>query len=324
MPYHRRRGHGFGSASCHRGSWEGRVVKQFHYGGQAVMEGVMMRGAEHFAVAVRDPKGNIVIHSEPLAAYIYRGLVARTPFLRGLTMLWDALVLGMRTLMYSADVALSDEPDVAFSGPLAWGTFAGSLAIGAGLFFLLPVFLVRAVDQYLASSFLSNALEGLVRLALFVGYLAAIGFLPDVRRVFAYHGAEHKTVNAYEAGAALVPEEVEAYSTAHVRCGTAFMLLVLVLFIVLSSLLGRPGLWLRVASRLVLIPVVAGIAYEMMRFSANHRRMPVVGFLVVPGLWLQRLTTRQPDRPMLEVAIAALRRVLEAEAGEGEAAASVS
>jgi len=288
-------------------------VKQFHYGGQAVMEGAMMRGAEHFAVAVRDPKGNIVIHSEPLARHIYRGVIARTPFLRGLTMLWDTLVLGTRTLMYSADVALSDEPDVAFSGPLAWGALGGSLAIGVALFFLLPVFLVRLVDQYLASSLLSTTVEGLIRLALFIGYLAAVGLLPDVRRVFAYHGAEHKTVNAYEAGAHLVPEEVEAFGTAHTRCGTAFMLLVLVIFIVLSSLLGRPALWLRVGSRLVLIPVVAGLAYEIMRFSASHRHVPGVRLLMMPGLWLQRLTTREPDRPMLEVAIAALRRVIESE-----------
>jgi uncharacterized protein YqhQ len=288
-------------------------LSSFHYGGQAVMEGVMMRGRKQFAVAVRDPKGQIVMHSAPLTGRLYGGVIARTPFLRGLTMLWDTLVLGTRALMFSADVALSEDPEASFSGPVAWGTLATSLAIGVGLFFLLPVLLVRFVDHYLASSLLSNLAEGLTRLGLFVGYLAGIGLMPDVRRVFAYHGAEHKTVNAYEAGAALVPEEVEAYSTAHARCGTAFMLLVLVVFIAVSSLLGRPVLWLRVVSRLVLIPVVAGIAYEIMRFSANHRRMPVVGLLIEPGLWLQRLTTREPDRAMLEVAIAALRRVLESE-----------
>lgn len=289
-------------------------MKQFQYGGQAVLEGVMMRGAQSFAVAVRDPKGAIVIHSEPLEGHIYRGLIARTPFLRGLTMLWDTLVLGIRTLMYSADVALSDQADVAFSGPVAWGTLATSLVFGVGLFFLLPVFLVRLVDHYIASALYSNVVEGLVRLGLFVGYLAAIGMMPDVRRVFAYHGAEHKTVNAYEAGAPLVPSEVEAFSTAHARCGTGFMLLVLVIFIALASLLGRPALWLRVLSRLVLIPIVTGVAYEIMRFGANHRNQPLVASLLAPGLWLQRLTTREPDRPMLEVAIAALGKVLETEA----------
>ena len=273
----------------------------------------MIRGMEHLAVAVRGPRGQIVVHTEPLAGYIYRGFISRTPFLRGLTMLWDTLVLGLRTLMYSAEVALSDQPEVSFSGPVAWGTLASSLVVGVGLFFLLPVFLVRLVDHYLASSLLSNLVEGLIRLALFIGYLVVVGTMPDVRRVFAYHGAEHKTVNAYEAGARLVPSEVEAFSTAHTRCGTGFLLLVLVIFIALASLLGRPALWVRVLSRVVLIPIVAGLAYEIMRFGANHRNQPLVAWLLAPGLWLQRLTTREPDQPMLEVAIAALSKVLETE-----------
>jgi len=281
----------------------------------------MMRGAEHFAVAVRDPQGGITVHSEPLEGHIYRGLIARTPFLRGLTMLWDTLVLGTRTLMFSADVALSEDPEASFSGPMAWATLGTSLAVGVGLFFLLPVFLVRLVDHYLASSLLSNAIEGLTRLALFVGYLVAIGFMPDVQRVFAYHGAEHKTINAYEAGARLVPEEVEAFSTAHPRCGTGFMLLVLIIFIILASFLGRPALWLRVLSRIILIPVVAGLAYEVIRFSADHSRQPLVALLLAPGLWLQRLTTREPDRSMLEVSITSLQRVLELEAAAHPSAA---
>jgi len=148
---------------------------------------------------------------------------------------------------------------------------------------------------------------------LFVAYLALIGRLPDVQRVFAYHGAEHKAVNAFEDGAPLDPESVGQYSTAHVRCGTGFVLLVLVIFVALASLLGRPALWVRIISRIVLIPVVAGVAYEMIRFSASHRHWPIVGHLLAPGLWLQRLTTREPDRPMIEVAIAALRAVCESE-----------
>ena len=288
-------------------------MKQFQYGGQAVIEGVMMRGAEYLAVAVRNPEGEIVLHREPLSRYIYSGVVARTPFLRGLTLLWDSLVLGVRALMYSADVALGDE-EVSFSGPLAWGTLALSLAIGVGLFFLLPVLAVRLVDPYLASPLLSNLAEGLIRLAIFIAYLALAGRMPEMRRVFAYHGAEHKAVNALEAGAELVPEQVERFSTAHPRCGTAFTLLVLILFIVVASFLGRPAFWLRVLSRLVLIPVVAGVAYEAMKFGASHRRWPLVGVLIAPGLWLQRLTTREPDRPMLQVSIAALKAVLEAEA----------
>jgi uncharacterized protein YqhQ len=291
-------------------------VKQFHYGGQAVIEWVMMRGANHMAVAVRDPKGEIVTHSEPLDKFIYRGAIARTPVLRGLTMLWDSLVLGTRTLLFSANAALGDEEEggASFAGPMAWGTLVVSLAVGIGLFFLLPVLLVRAVDHFLPSSILSNLVEGVVRLALFVVYIAGIGRMPDVRRVFAYHGAEHKTVNAYEAGASLEPAAVQKYSTAHVRCGTGFMLLVLVIFVIVASLLGRPALWLRLLSRLLLIPVVAGVAYEIMKFNADHPNFPVLGHLLAPSLWLQRLTTREPDDSMVEVAIAALRQVLAAEA----------
>ncbi len=294
-------------------------MKQFRYGGQAVIEGVMMRGARYLTIALRTPKGEIHLHREPLEGHIYNGLIARTPFLRGLTMLWDSLVLGIRSLMYSADMALSEEPDVSFSGPVAWGTMAISLAVGLGLFFLLPVLLVHMVDHYLASSLLSNLAEGLVRLGLFLGYLAAVGMMPDVRRVFAYHGAEHKAINAFEAGAELVPEQVERYSTSHPRCGTAFTLLVLVTFVVLASFLGRPALWLRVLSRVVLIPVVAGVAYEALKLSASHRTWPLVGLFLAPGLWLQRLTTREPDRSMLEVSIASLKAVLEAEAPAAEA-----
>lgn len=315
--------------------WEGTALGKFNYGGQAVMEGVMMRGRKHFAVAVREPEGSIVIHNEPLAGHIYGGFVARTPFLRGLTMLWDTLVLGTRSLMFSADVAMREEAAAgdggapagavaaspaearpAFAGPVAWGTLVVGLGIGLGLFFLLPAFLVGLADRYLASALLSNVAEGLVRLGLFVGYLAVIGTMPDIQRVFAYHGAEHKTVNAYESGARLIPDEVAAYSTAHPRCGTGFLLLVMVIFIVLGSFLGRPALWLRLLSRIVLIPIVAGLAYEVVKLAASHRQQPLVALVLAPGLWLQRLTTREPDRPMLEVAIAALQRVLESEGSE--------
>ena len=288
-------------------------MKEIHYGGQALIEGVMMRGSAHVALAVRNPKGEIVVHTEPLEGRIYRGFIARTPFLRGLTMLWDSLVLGIRSYMFSADVALGEEAGVSFSGPLAWGTLLGSLAIGVGLFFLLPVFLVRLVEHSLGSALGSNIVEGLARLVLFVGYIALVGLMPDIRRVFAYHGAEHKTINAYEAGAPLDPDAVQAYGTAHVRCGTGFMFLVLVIFVALGSLLGRPPLPLRLLSRLVLIPIVAGLAYEVMKFGARHRNRPLVAILLAPNLWLQRLTTREPDRPMLEVAVTALRKLLEVE-----------
>jgi uncharacterized protein YqhQ len=284
-------------------------MSQVHYGGQAVIEGVMMRGVRHMAIAVRKPSGEIVVHSEPLPRGIYDSTLGRLPFVRGLTMLWDTLVLGTRSLMFSADVALADE-DVQFGGPMMWGTLLLSLVVGVGLFVVAPLLLVSLVDRYITVPVLSNLAEGLVRLAFFLGYLLIIGRMPDIRRVFAYHGAEHKTINAYESGVPLTPEEVRSYTTAHTRCGTSFLLIVLILFVLLSSFLGRPPLLVRLLSRLVLMPVVSAVAYEFIKFSARHENNVLVKALVAPGLLLQRLTTREPEDSMLEVAIAALRRTL--------------
>jgi uncharacterized protein YqhQ len=289
--------------------------RQLNYGGQAVIEGVMMRGSRAMAVAVRQPDGEIVLHTEPLDPKIYQGRLSRIPFLRALTSLWDVLVLGVRTLMYSADVALGEEEDVEFSGPIAWGTLAVSLVLGVGLFFVLPLLLVGLIDRHIASSFASNVIEGVIRMVIFVAYVWAIGLVPDIRRVFAYHGAEHKTINAYENGAKLTPEEVGRYSTAHFRCGTAFLLSVMVISILIFALLGRPPMALRILSRIVLIPVVAGLAYEFIKFTGRHQGNPVVRAIAAPNLALQRLTTREPDASMLEVSIAALEQVLEAEEG---------
>jgi len=289
----------------------------FHYGGQAVIEGVMMRGRTHMAVAVRNPVGKIIVHEEPLKARIYTSRWGKLPFVRGLAMLWDALVLGMRTLMFSADVALSEEEDVEFTGPLAWTTMALALAIAVGIFFFIPSLVAQWLERFFASSLLSSLLEGVFRLALFIGYVWAIGFMPDVRRVFAYHGAEHKTVNAYEAGRPLTPQDVARFPTAHTRCGTSFLLLV----VMIAVLLFAPfhfNHWLhRLLARLLLIPVIAGIAYEMVRFSANHQNNPLVRWLMAPGLAVQRLTTREPDEKMLECAITALKRVLAADGVDG-------
>jgi uncharacterized protein YqhQ len=281
----------------------------FHYGGQAVIEGVMMRGARHMAVAVRQPSGGILVHSEVLPSGLYDSSIGRLPLVRGLTMLWDTLVLGTRSLMFSADAALADE-DVHFGGPIIWGTLLMSLLVGVGLFVLLPMFLVGLVDRYIRMALLSNLTEGVIRLLIFLGYLIAIRRMPDIRRVFAYHGAEHKTINAYEAGASLIPDEVARFSTAHARCGTSFLLIVLILFVLLSSLLGRPPLVWRLVSRIVLIPLVAALAYEFIKFTAGHDASAWVRALAAPGLWLQRLTTGMPDDRMLEVSIAALQRVL--------------
>jgi len=295
-------------------------LAEFNYGGQAIIEGVMMRGSKSVAVAVRDPSGQIVVQREPLNAFIYQGPISKIPVLRGLTSLWDALVLGIRALMRSADIALGEEESVEFSGPVAWGTMALSLALGVGLFFLLPMFLVSLVDRYISSSLVSSAIEGVIRILLFIGYIAAIGLMPDIRRVFAYHGAEHKTINAFEDGATLEPVTVAKYSTAHTRCGTGFLLIVLVIYILITAPMGRPPLLIRLASRLITIPIVAGISYELMKFGARHYDNPLVKALVAPGLALQRLTTREPDESMLEVAIASLKSVLAAEGPDEESA----
>jgi uncharacterized protein YqhQ len=287
--------------------------RQMNYGGQAVMEGVMMRGSNSMAVAVRQPDGEIVIHTEPLNANIYAGTVSKIPFLRALTSLWDVLVLGIRTLMYSAEVSLGPEEEIEFSGPIAWGTVAVSFVIAIGLFFVGPLLLVGLIDRYIESAFVSNVVEGVIRLVIFVAYIWAIGRLPDIRRVFAYHGAEHKTINAYESGAELTPEAVAQHSTSHFRCGTAFLLSVMVISILVFSLLGRPPMALRILSRIVLIPVVAGVAYEYIRFTSRHRDNAFIRAISAPNLALQKLTTREPDPAMLEVSITALKSVLETE-----------
>ena len=280
------------------------------------MEGVMMRGSKGMAVAVRQPDGEIALHTETLNPGIYTGTVSKIPFVRALTSLWDVLVLGIRTLMYSAEVALGPEEEVEFSGPIAWGTVIVSFAVGIGLFFVGPLLLVGLIDRYIESAFLSNIIEGIIRMIVFVAYIWLIGRVPDIRRVFAYHGAEHKTINAYEAGAELTPEEVANYSTAHYRCGTAFLLSVMVISILVFALLGRPPMLLRILSRIVLIPVVAGVAYEYIKFTNRYRENRFIRAIAAPNLALQRLTTREPDLSMLEVSITALKRVLEMEEGE--------
>ncbi len=298
----------------------GKSDQKFNYGGQAVIEGVMMRGERNMAVAIREPSGKIVIHSEPLKGRIYTSRIWRLPFVRGLTMLWDALVLGIRSLAFSAQVA--SEGEVEFSGPMTWGILAISLVLAIGFFFLVPLLLVSLLDRYISSPLAINFIEGVIRLLFLLAYIYAVGFVPDIRRVFAYHGAEHKTINAYEDGAELTPAVVRAYSTAHPRCGTAFLLVVAVIAVLLFALLGRPVMWLRILSRIVLIPVIAGISYELIKFSATHRHNPLVRILILePSLALQGLTTRQPDDSMLEVAIAALERVLSMDSADEQAEA---
>ena len=294
-----------------------------YYGGQAVIEGVMMRGRKIMAVAVRNPQGEIVLHTEDLTAKIYTSTWGQWPFVRGLGMLWDALGLGMRALLWSGEVSSQEEggEKVEFSGPVAWTTIAGSLLFGVALFFLLPTLLSKFMANFLGDHAVVDAiLEGLLRLVIFLIYLWAIGRIPEIARVFGYHGAEHKTINAYEAGADLTVDQVRPYSVQHTRCGTSFLLYVLVISIFLFAPLtfrGMDNVWLalvlRFVTRIALVPVVASIAYEMIRFSANHQESAFMRALIWPGLQLQKLTTREPDDTMLECAIAALEPVLAAD-----------
>lgn len=290
------------------------MMTRFNYGGQAVMEGVMMRGEHEWAVCARRPSGELVVHRESLPAAVYRSRVLKWPFFRGLTVLWDTLGLGIRALTWSADVALGEEEDVSFSGPLAWTTIAASLALGIGLFFLLPMFLISLLDRSIASPFLSNLAEGGVRLGIFLAYLWLVGFVPDIKRVFAYHGAEHKTINGYKRGAPLEASSISGYPRTHTGCGTSFLLIVLLIFVVIATIMGRPPLLLRLLSRIALIPIVAGVSYELLRLSARfYERSALVRVLFAPGLALQRLTTREPDTDMLEVSITALKEILHSE-----------
>jgi uncharacterized protein YqhQ len=337
---------------------EAKAPKQFSYGGQAVIEGVMMRGAHKAAIAVRKPSdegdGEIMIHEQPLNATLYRGWVSKTPFVRGLIGLWDALGLGTRALLWAADIQLQAEeekearakklaaeaeaaaiiaqggtpaPDLGvtvekrdaasiFNGPIGYGMLAISLLIGVGFFFILPTAAATGIETvfgWQAYPFLVNLVEGVIQLGILIGYMWLIGRLPDVKRLFGYHGAEHKTINAYEAGAELTPEVVATFPIEHPRCGTAFLLTVAFVSVFVFSLFGRPPFLLLILSRVVLIPVIAGIAYEIIRFTAKNLHNPIVRVIVIPNLALQHLTTREPDLKMIEVAIAAFKRVLVSE-----------
>jgi uncharacterized protein YqhQ len=273
-----------------------------------VIEGVMMRGSQTMAIALRHPDGHIVVETEALNEALYRGPISRIPLLRGLVMLWDALGLGTKALMMSADVAAGEE--VSISGPVTWVTTLLGLGLGVGLFMVLPSFLVGLLENYIVSDVLSSLVEGLVRLCLVIGYIWAVGRMPDIQRVFAYHGAEHKTINAYESGAALSVDDVRRFSTAHIRCGTAFLLTVVVLTVLIFAPFNQPSLVWRMLSRIVLLPVIAGISYEILRLTARLADRPWMRTLIAPNLALQRLTTREPDDEMLGVAIAALKAVL--------------
>jgi len=287
---------------------EDRIIT---YGGQAVIEGVLMRGQKAFAIAMRAPDGSIAVHTEKLAQ-VYRSGITKIPFLRGVVLLWDALGLGMHALTISANMQTGE--DEKLEGPALYLTLALSLSLGIGLFFLLPAGLGGAAEKYLGwSPWLNNLAEGVLRLVFLVGYIWAISFMPDVRRLFMYHGAEHKTINAFESGAELTPESVAKYPIEHARCGTAFLLTLVLLSILVFTALGPLSMFWRLATRILFIPILAGVAVEYIRWTANHLDSPIVQALIKPNLALQHLTTRTPDLAMLEVAIESFKSMRKAE-----------
>ena len=296
-------------------------MPDFFYGGQALIEGVMMRGRTTVAMSVRPPSGEIVTLSEPLppALKADRRLI-KIPLLRGVILLYETLVIGTRMLMRSASIAAEGE-DIELGRGMIAITMTLSIGFAIALFFVLPLFLSTFAEDATQSDLLANVVEGVIRLVIFIGYLAAIGLMRDIRRVFAYHGAEHKAISAHEAERPLTPDEVDAFGTAHTRCGTTFILIVVVISIFFFSLIPRAGvpLPLLFLSRIVLVPVIAAFAYELVRFGARHYGNALVRAIYQPGLWLQALTTRKPDHSMLEVSIASLESCL---AADREAAAA--
>jgi uncharacterized protein YqhQ len=285
--------------------------KLISYGGQALIEGVLMRGRKACAIAMRSPDGKIITKVTLLGG-IYQSRIAKIPFLRGLIMLWDSLGLGITALTDSANLQSGENEKL--EGPALYLTLGLTLLVAVAIFFLIPAGIGWLTEHFFQwNAWWSNLVEGILRLLMLIGYIWVIGFLPDIRRVFAYHGAEHKTINAYEAGADLVPDSVARYPLMHTRCGTAFLLTLVVLSLFFFTLLGPLSLEWRLISRILMIPVLAGISYEYLRWTANHMQSPFVRMIVKPNLALQSLTTREPDVKMLEVAIEAFQTMWRAE-----------
>jgi uncharacterized protein YqhQ len=293
-------------------------------GGQAVLEGVMMRGPSNWAVAVRKPDGQIAEVCRPIASVMKRHWFFRLPVIRGVIALGESLAIGFRALSISAQYAAQEEGDEEVQTELSRGAlffaFAVAIAFAVLLFKVTPALITNWLPIETTGWFV--IVEGLIRVTLFVAYLSVISLLPDLRRVFQYHAAEHKAINAYEAGEELKPEIVQRFSLIHPRCGTAFLLWVMVIAIFVFAFFGRPVWYWLIASRILLLPLIAGIAYELIRFAGKHTGNRVLMTLLAPGLWLQRLTTREPTLDQLEVSIRALREVLALEQREsaGESA----
>jgi uncharacterized protein YqhQ len=293
----------------------------FHYGGQAVIEGVMIRGSKYSVTAVRKPDKTIQVDKKPLPL-MSTGKFRKIPLIRGVLALIESLVLGMQTLMHSANIALEEED--AKKGKQTkepgnwyiWIILLVSMIFAVGVFFLGPLYLTRLIHVPTASPWF-NVVEGLVRIAIFVLYIRLVSLMPDIKRVFAYHGAEHKSVNGFEANASLEPETLQKFSKAHVRCGGSFLFVVMIIAIAVFVIVGafKPVFWVLVLSRVILVPVIAALGYEVIYFGARHTQNIFVKIILAPGMWLQSMTTREPDNDQLEVAIAALKGAIDADQG---------
>lgn len=282
--------------------------KKPNVGGQAVIEGVMMRGKTHVAVAVRQPNGEISVDVRPVNSISDRYPILKKPFLRGVVSLVESLVMGMKALAYSAQVS-GDEDEKLDSKEMAL-TIAVSAGLAILLFIVIPTWSMRFLTGITQDHMALNLAEGVLRMAIFLAYIAAISSMNDIQRVFQYHGAEHKTIYTYEAGLPLKVENVRPFSTLHPRCGTNFLMIVMLISMFIFTFLGWPSLLERIASRIILMPVIAGVSYELIRYAGAHTDNPLVRIAITPGLLLQKLTTRQPDDSQIEVAIASLKAVV--------------
>ena len=287
-------------------------MQRFNYGGQALIEGVLMRGRDAIAVAFRHPDGHIVWASESLDKGPHAWRFAKTPFVRGLIVLYETLIVGTRWLIRSANIQASAEGIELGKGSVAL-MLGLTLVVGIGFFFLLPLFLAAITTAKAESGWVQHLVEGLIRVGLFLGYLALIARAPDIRRVFEYHGAEHMTIHALEAGDPLTTDAVRKYPTAHPRCGTEFLVVVILLSVLLFGFLGRDNPVLMIGGRLLLIPVIAGVGYEILRFGARHRSNPLVRAIMAPGILVQMITTKRPTDDQIEVAIVSMEQALEAD-----------
>lgn len=284
----------------------------FNYGGQALIEGVLMRGRDAIAVAFRHPDGHIVWDSESLNTGPHAWRLAKAPFVRGLIVLYETLIVGTRWLVRSANIQASAQGVELGKGSVAL-MLGVTLTVAVAFFFLLPLFLASFTAGKVQSDWIQHIVEGLIRVGLFLGYLAVIARMPDIKRVFEYHGAEHMTIHALEHQDALTIDEVRKYPTAHPRCGTEFLVVVILLSILLFGFLGRDNPVVMVGGRILLIPVIAAVGYEILRFGAKHRANPLVKALMAPGILVQMITTKQPSDDQIEVAIVSMEQALEAD-----------